>query len=341
LQRINNTWKIWIEWYSLISGINTKTLAWYFQEEFKKEQKKWIQIWDINIAINNISENWYFNTKKLWIRLNIDEKNIWNQVYTIYSNPDLWEKGLVWIFPWVKAQDIINFTNKFCKKEDKLIVKEISMDMANSMAKIIKMVFSAAVQIVDRFHVMKNVLEDMNALITKNKTEIKKIYLTEQEQAKIDRRQPKHQKYLNWETWIDIITKCRHQFIKRRKDWNVNQITRWNTMELIPMFADIVAMYKKVEEIFNIYDFSKCKKTAKKRFERWFISLSNLDFITELQNTWRMIKNHFDRILNYFRTRLTNWYAEWLNSRIQRLLSNSRWFKNDDYMIYRIIKIFW
>jgi len=69
------------------------------------------------------------------------------------------------------------------------------MDMANTMAKIIKIVFPSAVQIVDRFHVMKNILEDMNALITKNKTEIKKDYLTEQEQAKIDRRQPKYQKY--------------------------------------------------------------------------------------------------------------------------------------------------
>jgi transposase len=53
-----------------------------------------------------------------------------------------------------------------------------------------------------------------------------------------------------------------------------------------------------------------------------------------------MIKNHFDRILNYFDGRLTNGYAEWLNSRIQRVISNSRWFTDHDYMIYRIIKIF-
>jgi transposase len=337
-----DTWKINIEVCALFTGINSKTITWYIKKNYEKEKLIWwIKIWEIIIPIEKISENGYFNPKKLWKRLNIDEKNIWNQVYTIYSNPDLWEKWLVWIFPWVKAQDIINFTNKFCKKKDKLVVKEISMDMANSMAKIIKMVFPAAVQIVDRFHVMKNVLEDMNALITKNKTEIKKIYLTEQEQAKIDRRPPKHQRYWNWETWKDIITKCRHQFVKRRENWNINQINRWESMELIPMFADIVAMYKKIEEIFNIYDFSTCKKTARKRFERWFSSLSNLDFITELQNTWRMIKYHFDRILNYFRTRLTNWYAEWLNSRIQRVISNSRWFKNSDYMIYRIIKIFW
>ncbi len=316
-------------------------MEWYFQKEFQKEEKKWIQLWDINIPIKKISENWYFNPKKLWKRLNIDEKNIWDNVYTIYSNPDLWAKGLVWIFPWVKAQDIINFTNKYCTKKEKLVVKEVSMDMANTMHKIIKIVFPNVVQIIDRFHVMKNVLEDTNAVITRIKTDIKKEYLTEQELAKIERRQPKHQTYWNWETWLDLVTRCRHQFVKRRKDWNLTQMNRFDCMKLIPKFQEITAMYEKVEEIFAIYDFSTCKKTARKRFERWFTSLSSLDFITELQNTWRMIKNHFDRILNYFRTRLTNWYAEWLNSRIQRLLSNSRWFKNNDFMIYRIIKIFW
>jgi hypothetical protein len=54
-----------------------------------------------------------------------------------------------------------------------------------------------------------------------------------------------------------------------------------------------------------------------------------------------MIKNHFERICNYFSVRLTNAYAEWLNSRIQRIISNSKWFKDQDYMIYRMIKIFW
>jgi len=214
------------------------------------------------------------------------------------------------------------------------------MNMANTMHKIIKMIFPNVVQIIDRFHVMKNVLEDMNAVITRIKTGIKKEYLTEQELAKIERRQSKHQMYWNWETWLDLITRCRHQFLKRRKDWNLRQIDRWNCMKLVLKFQEITAMYEKIKEIFFIYDFSTCKKVAKKRFEKWFSSISNLNFITELQNTWRMIKNLFDKILNYFRTWLTNWYAEWLNSRIQRIISNSRWFKNDDFMIYRIIKIF-
>jgi transposase len=69
-------------------------------------------------------------------------------------------------------------------------------------------------------------------------------------------------------------------------------------------------MYKKVEKVFEIYDSNYTVQQAKDEFNKWFKDVSKLDFITELQNTGRMIKNHFDRILNYFDGRLTNGYAE-------------------------------
>jgi len=322
----------------LFSWISKKVLEWYFQKQFKKLKK--IELWWVNLDIPNISRNGYFNVQRLWKRLNIDEKNLWSEVFTIYSNPDLWAKWLVWIFPWVKAEKIILKTKTFCKNKDLSIVKEVSMDMANTMEKIIIEVFPNVVQVIDRFHVMKHVLEDMWALISKNKTEIKKAHLDEQEQAKIEKRRPTHQRFSNWETLLEIITRGRFQLRRRRKDWNINQHLRWDCFELIPQLQEISAMYKEIEEVFYIYDFSTCKKIARKRFERWFTKISKLDFITELQNSWRLIKNHFDRILNYFRTGLSNWYAEGLNTRIQRLLSNSRGFKDVNFMLYRIIKMF-
>jgi len=83
-------------------------------------------------------------------------------------------------------------------------------------------------------------------------------------------------------------------------------------------------MYEKIEKIFEIYDSKFTVEQAKEAFIKWFSESSKLDFITELQNTGRMIKNHFDRILNYFTSRLTNGYAEGLNSRMQKVISNSR-----------------
>lgn len=133
-------WKISIELCSFLTQINKKTLSRYFIKNFKE---------------------------------------IENEVYTILSNPDLWAKWLVWIIPWIKAKDIEEFISNNSTQEERNIVKEISMDMANTMKHIATWVFPNTVQVVDRFHVMKNVLEDMSALISKVKTEVKKDYLEE------------------------------------------------------------------------------------------------------------------------------------------------------------------
>lgn len=309
-------------------------------KNFKEIEKKGLEVNWIIFKINTLSDKWYFNAEKLWKKINIDEKNIWNNVYTIISNPDLWVKWLVWIIAWVKAKTVEEFIMNNSTEKQRNVVKEISMDMANTMKHIATEVFPKAIQVVDRFHVMQNVLEDMIALISKVKTEIKKDYLEEQENAKIERRKPKYTKYKNEETLLEIITRWRFQLLQRRKDWNETQILRWECFETIPQLQNISAMYKQIEKIFEIYDNKYTIKEARNEFNKWFSSISKLHFITELQNTWRMIKNHFERILNYFNSRLTNWYAEWLNSRIQKIISNSRWFKNQNYMIYRMIKIF-
>jgi transposase len=185
------------------------------------------------------------------------------------------------------------------------------MDMAGTMKNIARNVFTHAIQTVDRFHVMKNVLEDMSALITKHKTDIKKVYLEEQDRAKIERRQPKHQRYGNSETLLELTMRGRYQLLQRRSDWSISQLMRWDCFVLISELQDIVAMYQQIEKVFEIYDNKESTiDTAKIAFTVWFAGISRLDFITELQNTGRMIKHHLERILNYFHSRLTNGYAE-------------------------------
>lgn len=273
--------------------------------------------------------------------MNIDEKNLCWELYTIISNPKLWWKWLVWIIPWVRANEIKKFILLHSTEKQRAIVKEIALDMANTMQNIASWVFPCCLQVIDRFHVMKNILEDMSALISKNKTLIKEAYLEKLELAKIERRKPNHQIYANKETKLELISRWRYQLLKRRKDWNLNQYLRWDCIKLIPWFEEITAMYEQIEKIFEIYDSKITVEQARYQFNKWFTAISKLDFITELQNAWRMIKNHFDRILNYFSNRLTNGYAEWLNSRMQKVISNSKGFKDKDYMIYRMIKIFW
>lgn len=339
---------------SILYWINEKTLSNYFIniisdfaiEKIKEESDAKLFEWKSHTCrvqyiskYSRLKTEWYFNKNKLWKRLCIDDKNINWEVYTIFSNPDL-KQGLVWIIPWTKSKIVNDLVRNKTKLEDRLLVKEIALDMASSMEWIARELFPQATQIVDRFHVMKNVLWDIQAVRIRIKTKIVKEQLDLEIQAKIERERYEPKKYtLNYrysETKKELITKLRYQLFKRKKDWNQTQIDRWKVIKKLEEFQEIISSYEIISNLFDIFD----KKEQALSFQEWLSKISKLEYIIEMQNSWRMIQNHLTRILNYFNNWFTNAFAEWLNSRIQRFVSNLRWFKNENYMLYRIITKF-
>lgn len=273
-----------------------------------------------------------------WLRLCIDEININNEVYTILSNPVI--NKIVAIIPWVKANLITSFLRDKISYEKRLKVKEVTLDMSQSMDWIVTELFPQAKRTLDRYHVTSNVLEDIQSVRMRIKTIIKKEELEIEEQSKIDRKKYIPAKFENTETRLDFITRLRYQLFKRRKDWNEFQITRWEVLKRHEEFYDIKISYEILEKFYDIYDSDITSDAAKILFQDWFKKISQYENIIELQNSWRTIKNHLEWILGYFWDRSTNAFAEWLHSRIRRVLSNFRWFKNPDYMFYRITRIF-
>ena len=68
---------------------------------------------------------------------------------------------------------VIFFENGLDRQRRESIV-EVCCDMSATMELIISIVFPRASIVTDRFHMMKNVLEDIGAIRTRAKTEIKK-----------------------------------------------------------------------------------------------------------------------------------------------------------------------
>jgi transposase len=90
-----------------------------------------------------------------------------------------------------------------------------------------------------------------------------------------------------------------------------------------------------------IYDEDIQKEEWKQKIQQRIAQWNEIrQTIIEVDNVISTIEKRLESISNYFISGHSNWFAEWLNSRIQRLISMSRWFKNKDYMIYRIIKLF-
>ncbi len=338
----------------ILYWINEKTLSHYFIniisdfaiERQKEKSDAILFMWKNNTCrpqyiskYSKLLTEWYFNKDKLWKRLCIDEKNINWHVFTIFTNPDL-KQSLVWIIPWVKSKVVTDLVRNKTKLSDRLWVKEIALDMARSMEWISRELFPQATQIVDRFHVMKNVLWDIQAVRIRIKTGIIKEELDLETQAKIDKRKYSPKKYKLNETYSEtkkeLITRLRYQLFKRKKDWNYTQKDRWEVIKKLEDFEEIVFSYEIISDLFNIFDEEKNALT----FQKWFTKISTREEIVEMQNSWRMIQNHLVRIMHYFDNKFTNAFAEWLNSRIQRFVSNLRWFKNQNYMLYRIIAKF-
>lgn len=271
-------------------------------------------------------------------RLTIDELNIGGDVYTIIGNPK--KNAIVACLPGTKAKPVIEAFSTGVPIEARLAVKEITLDMSNSMDWIATELFPQAKRTLDRFHVTKNVLEDTQAVRMRIKTAIKEEELSEEERCGIERRKYVPRKLGNGETRLELVSRIRYQLFKRRKDWSTNQELRWKELQKRPEFADIDAAYGIVEEFYRIYDSDATRASAKSLWEEWFRKISRFSNIRELQNAGRTVKNHLEGVLNYFEDRNTNAFAEGLHSRIRRLLSNSRGFRNRDYLFYRIKKAF-
>jgi transposase len=277
-------------------------------------------------------------------------------VYTILTNAS--NGQLIGMYPWLKWDEVVGFFATRTKLEWRLSIKEVCCDMSSTMEGILSALFTNAKIVSDRFHVMKNVLEDIWAIRMRAKTAIKKRHIEEQnnheaflkKQAKewdivIQwRGRPKIilplKKYGNWETEIDIVTRIIRQIRKRKTDWNSNQQLRWEIAKKIPELNDLIEWYEYMYKFWNIYDEAKDFDSWKQKINQWLVDWSEMrERIDEVGNFTKTIEKRLDTLCNYFISRHNNGFAEWLHSRIQRLISMSRWFVNKDYMIYRIIKL--
>jgi len=303
-----------------------------------------------------IAKSWTIIKENIWTKLCLDEVDLWGQYYTILSNVEK-PKWIIAVLPWTKAEPFIKKLKEVFSSEDLNWVKEVSSDMSKSMEKILKELFPNAEHITDRFHYMKEILDDLQTERKNLKTEFKKI--DNEERVKEKEAKKKWENYIYeprrsciWETFLEMITICMYQCNTRMSDRNNLQKYRYKIMKWLSEFDSLTTCIDLIQNLFNVLDSaneidrqnltkeeiknigaSKLKERMKKAEK----NVKKCKFI------WAMIattKLHFDSLSSYFLSMHSTAYAEWLHSRIRELIQNVRWFKNKDFMIYRIIKMF-
>lgn len=285
------------------------------------------------------ASKWLIYPENIGKRLSIDEVALsQGELYTVVTNKKAKGRAgsIVAIVEGTKAENVIEHINKISSvKRNK--VKEITLDMANSMKLIAKRSFPKAVQVTDRFHVQKLCLEAVQEIRIKHRWEA----LDEENeaivQAKLKGVDYVPETLINGDTRKQILARSRYLLYKSREKWTIKQKVR--AQLLFKEYPEIEKAYNLSQGLRQIYNTDKGKGVALTKLAQWYdqVEKSGFKSFNTIMNT---ISLNYESILNYFDNRSTNAAAESFNAKIKAFRSQFRGVRNVEYFLFRLTKIY-
>lgn len=271
--------------------------------------------------------------------LSIDETALSKgELYTIITNKKAkGRKGsIVAIFAGTKVEPIIEQLIKISAKK-RAKVKEITLDMANSMKTIANKCFPKAIQVTDRFHVQKLALEALQEIRIKHRWDAIDQENEEIKQARANDRTFRPEEFSNADTRKQLLARSRYLLYKAPSNWTESQSKR--SKILFSEYPDIKIAFDLVQGLRNIFNTATSIQTAYTKLAHWYKDVESTGFraFNTIANT---IALNYRSILNYFINRSTNAAAESFNAKIKAFRAQFRGVKNVEFFLYRLTTIF-
>lgn len=270
--------------------------------------------------------------------MSIDEVSLsQGELYTFVTNKT--GKGkqgtLVASIKGTLSKDIIRVLEKL-SLEKRLRVKEITLDMAKNMEAAVTTVFTNAILVTDRFHVVKLAMEALQHIrINKRWQEL------DLENEAISQARKENRKYEplileNGDTPKQLLARCRYILAKKKENWTESQQQRAAT--LFKKYPELEHAYHQTLTFRNIYE-DRDIGSAKTRFTKWITEILEKE-VKEFYTVANTVKYNLDNILNFFINRHTNANAESFNSKIKLFRANQRGVVDTKFFLFRLHKLF-
>lgn len=311
-------------------NVKSKTLQRHYKQKVSgfKEWDQASHAEDYLLYPENITEN-----------LSIDEVSLSKgELYTFVTNKNKGVKNkkcIVAIINGTEAKVIQQVLEKIESKK-RSAVKEVSMDMARNMGLAIKNSFQNSTMVIDRFHVVRLVMDAMQHI----RVNLRWAAIKEENLA-IKQAKDAKQKYTpvilsNGDTLRELLARSRYLLYKLETDWTINQAKRASI--LFEKYPILKTAYKLTLEFRAIYkNISKIK--ALEQFNEWKKKIVESS-IEEFYTVVNSLEYHLDNILNFFDNRNTNANAESFNSKIKRFRANLRGVTDVNFFLFRLEKLF-
>lgn len=272
-------------------------------------------------------------------KLSIDEVSLSKgELYTFVTNKNSKirnKKSVVAVINGTQAKTIQDVLEKIAI-EQRNKVTEISMDMARNMSLAAHNSFPNASIVIDRFHVVKLVMDALQHVRVSLRWDAIKAENEAIDKAKTSGETYEPKELKNGETVKELLARSRYLLYKYEDDWTVNQTQRATI--LFEEYPQLKSIYTLTLCFRNIYK-NLNRNAALILFKEWKEQVIQLK-IDQFNSVVYSINYHLDNIMNFFDNRSTNANAESFNSKIKGFRANLRGVTDVKFFLFRLEKLF-
>ena len=216
-------------------------------------------------------------------------------------------------------------------------VEEITLDMADSMHKIVRRCFPNARRVIDRFHVQKLAYDALQQMRIEHRWDAINAETEEKEEAKLTASRYEPFIYENGDSLKQLLARSRYLLFKSPEKWTEKQKLRAKI--LFKVYPDIQTAYSLTHSLRMIFNKNTIKDAARLSLARWYNQVAETEF-KSFNTIAATVYEHYDEILNFFVNRATNAAAESFNAKIKAFRASLRGVVDQSFFLFRLAKIY-
>ena len=285
------------------------------------------------------ADQWLLFADNIGPRLAIDESSLSNgELYTFVTNRDAHtrECSLVAVVAGTKSEDVIAVLQQI-EEEKRHQVREVTLDLSDSMRKIVRTVFPKADRVIDRFHIQKLAGDAVQQLRIKHRWDAIQQANDEMEQAKLNDEPYVPFRYPNGDTRKELLMRSRYLLFKSADKWTLRQKQR--AAILFDEYPDIKTAYSLSHSLRMIFSKNSIKDAARLSMARWYNKVEEAGF-KSFNIIAATFYEHHDEILNFYNNRASNAMAESFNAKIKLFRANLRGVVDKKFFLFRIANLY-
>ena len=285
------------------------------------------------------ADKWLLYPQNIGTNISIDETSVSNgELYTIVTNKAAkGNKGcLIAIIEGTSSQQVIEVLERI-PEEVRNQVEEVTLDMADSMRKIVRSCFPKAIRVIDRFHVQKLALDALQEMRIAHRWDAINEETNAKEEAKLSETKYQPVLFRNGDTLKQLLARSRYLLFKSPEKWTESQ--KFRAEILFEQYPDLQQAYSLTHSLRMIYAKNTIKDVARLSLAKWYNKVGESGF-KSFNTIAGTIYEHYDEILNFFINRSTNASAESFNAKIKAFRASLRGVIDIKFFLFRLTKIY-